>query len=368
MPRVLISGYYGFDNLGDDTVLFGILTSLRKQNPALEFAVLSNQPERTSQIFGIPAFDRWNGWTIFSQLIRSDLLIVGGGTLLQDITSPRSIPYYLGIVGLAKLLRKPVVFFAQGFGPVHLPLSKKMISAIVNRVDLITVRDDKSKEDFLAYGVTKPSIQVTADPALSIHPEDFPREHGANILREMGALPTQNPNCLLIGVAIRDWHTDHPYQLVLAEALDRLVAEGHSVVFVPMQYPRDILASEKVASHMNKPYKILSSQFSFRDMFSIISNLDLVIGMRLHSLILAAVFKIPFVSLSYDPKIERFVQRMGLSPAMSVDSLDADLLFQEVLTSTENLDELKERMGLVIKELQDEAEKSAIWASEYLHS
>ncbi|MDB5083355.1 MAG: polysaccharide pyruvyl transferase CsaB [Bacilli bacterium] len=365
MPRVLISGYYGFDNLGDDTVLYGILTSMRKERPDVEFAVLSNQPERTARLFGIPAFNRWNGWIICRQLLRSDLLIMGGGTLLQDVTSPRSILYYLGIVCLAKLVKKPVVFFAQGFGPVNRPISKRLIAKFVNQVDLITVRDDKSRDDFLTY-ISKPPIEVTADPALSIDPGSFPVETGQAILSEFGVSAGSDAGHRRIGVAIRNWSTDSPYHERLAAVLDILARQGHTIIFIPMQYPRDVAASKKVADFMQETSILLDRQFTYHEVSTIIASLDLVIGMRLHSLILASVFEVPFVSLSYDPKIDRFVQRMGFQPAGGVDALDQDLLLKQALETLADLSGIRERMSAQVQQLRAEAEKSAVLAAKFL--
>lgn len=364
MPRILISGYYGFDNLGDDTVLFGILSAIRKLQPESDLAVLSNQPSRTEELFGIPAFNRWNGWTIFQQLTRSDMLVMGGGSLLQDVTGPRSILYYLGIVAMAKMLGKPVVFYAQGVGPITKPLSKRLIEWVVNRVDLITVRDDKSKHDLQSFGVRKPPVHVTADPALAIDTSLFPKEHGVDILSQFGA--EKHPGQALIGVAIRSWSTTHPYLQELATACDRLVHQGNQIVFLPMQYPGDVTISQEVRSLMSEPSILLDRQFSFRDIASTIANFDMIIGMRLHSLILAALFDVPFVPLSYDPKIDRFVHRLGFDMGQSVHTVTADLLTEQATQVLASPDDIRMQMRQPIQELRQEAEKNGRLAFEVL--
>src|SRR5690606_41717164 len=96
MGKILISGYYGFDNAGDDSVLYGIINSLQKHDASLQFSVLSNQPEKTEQMFGIAAYNRWNDIEVIGQLKKHDLLLMRGGSLLQDATSPRSALCYLG--------------------------------------------------------------------------------------------------------------------------------------------------------------------------------------------------------------------------------------------------------------------------------
>lgn len=359
MARILISGYYGFDNLGDDTVLFGILSAIRKLRPHTDIAVLSNQPKRTEELFGISAFDRWSMPVIVRELSRSDLLVMGGGSLLQDVSSPRSVIYYLGIVALAKLLGKPVVFYAQGFGPINRLLSKRLIRLIVNRVDLITVRDDKSHDDLKRLGVVKPPIHVTADPALSIDTHLFPKEDGARILNEFGVSRTSSEgNKPIAGIAIRNWNTSHPYLEILAHACDNLVRRGWQVVFIPMQYPGDVGVSEKVAAMMQEPSVLLNRQFTFRDISSIIANMDMIVGMRLHSLILAALYEVPFVPLSYDPKIDRFVHRFRRPQGERVTDVSLEKLNEQILYVENHLDTIQAEMREPLLELRREAEKS----------
>jgi polysaccharide pyruvyl transferase CsaB len=369
MSRILISGYYGFDNLGDDTVLFGILSGIRKRRPHAEMVVLSNQPERTRELFGIPAYNRWNAFVIFRELLRSDMLVMGGGTLLQDVTSPRSILYYLGIVALAKALRKPVFFYAQGVGPVTQALSKRLIQRVVNRVDMITVRDDKSRADLLSLGVNRPPIHVTADPALVIDTNEFPKEDGWKILSRYGLQPsTGNQGQPLAGIAVRNWATDHPYLQVLARVCDDLVRRGWRVVFIPMQYPGDVGASRQIAEQMQEASILLDEQFTFRDISTIIANMDMIIGMRLHSLILAALYDVPFVPLSYDPKIDRFVQRVGIETGLSVNTVTYEHLKDRVFHCIANLDTLRQTMHQHMQALKREAEKSGELAVQFLQS
>lgn len=368
MPRILISGYYGFDNLGDDTVLFGILSGIRKRRPDTEMAVLSNQPGRTQELFGIPAYNRWNAYVIMRELIRSDMLVMGGGTLLQDVTSPRSILYYLGIVALAKALGKPVFFYAQGVGPVTQNMSKQLIRRVVNRVDMITVRDDKSRTDLLSLGVTRPPIIVTADPALAIDPACFSREEGEKILARFG-LPLSSARARPVaGIAVRNWATEHPYLEILARVCDDLIRLGWHVVFIPMQYPGDVGASRRIVENMQEQAILLAEQFTFRDISSIIANMDMIIGMRLHSLILAALYDVPFVPLSYDPKIDRFVQRVGFTAGPSVDSVTYEQLRERVLDCMAHLQPMKQKMHERTRQLREEADKSGELAVQLLEA
>ena len=167
--RVVLSGYYGFDNAGDEALVTAISNSLRAADATVEITVLSGNPKEPRwhmefvQLVGLIL-------VLTKELSRADLLISGGGSLLQDVTGPLSVPYYLGIVVLAKLLKTPVVFYAQGVGPVRRRLSRWLIRLIANRVDLITLRDVESAALLKLIGVYRPPIYVTADPVFSLRP------------------------------------------------------------------------------------------------------------------------------------------------------------------------------------------------------
>ena len=229
--RVVLSGYYGFDNAGDEALLTAITSSLKKVNPHIEFIVLSANPDRTQMTHDLPAVSRVNPLVLIRELRRADLLISGGGSLLQDITGPFSLPYYLGIVFLAQLLGTPVVFYAQGVGPITRKLSKKMIRAVVNRVNLVTLRDQASQELLLKCGVTRPPLRVTADPVFVLEPGPAELERADAVLCGMGLRPDSN----LIGVSVREWEQMN-WEPGLARALDNLAAQGYQVVIVPLQY------------------------------------------------------------------------------------------------------------------------------------
>ncbi|MBO8164481.1 MAG: polysaccharide pyruvyl transferase CsaB [Brevibacillus sp.] len=355
MPRILISGYYGFNNAGDDVVLYGIITSLRREQPHISLSVLSNQPERTKSLFGIPAYNRWRLATILRELKRCDLLVMGGGTLMQDVTSPRSVLYYLGIVSFAKMLGKPVVFYAQGFGPILRWTSRFLIKQVVNRVDVITVRDFESGEDFKACGVTKAPIHVTADPALMIRPEDIDDEQGKHLVDSLFRERT-GP---LVAISVRDWKQEERFKQVIAQAADFYIEQGWRVLFVPMHYPSDLKPSRQIMAMMRKQgARLLDQPVSFREIMSVLKQCDYVVGMRLHSLILACVLNIPFTGISYDPKIDRFVERAGMPVAGHVTDLTAERL----------LPLLADRLAHLERERRIVADRSKLLAEEALKS
>ncbi|MGN7471301.1 polysaccharide pyruvyl transferase CsaB [Brevibacillus sp. SAFN-007a] len=356
MSRILISGYYGFNNAGDDVVLYGIISSLKREQPNISLAVLSNQPERTSELFGIEAYDRWSFGTIVRELSRSDMLVMGGGTLMQDVTSPRSVLYYLGIVTIAKLLRKPVVFYAQGFGPILKSLSRQVIKRVVNRVDVITVRDYESGEDFKACGVNRAPIHVTADPALTISPDDISDTRGKELLHGMFAAPSKP----LVAISVRDWKQEQAFKRTIAKAADWFILRGWNVLFLPMHVPSDLAPSKEIMEQMTQTgARLLDAPVTFHDIMSVLKQCDYVVGMRLHSLILACMLRVPFIGISYDPKIDRFVERAGMPNAGHVTKLDETRLLALLAEKIDRIETETEIVTRHSRSLAVEAAKSS---------
>ncbi|WP_048600527.1 polysaccharide pyruvyl transferase CsaB [Rubeoparvulum massiliense] len=353
MFRIVIAGYYGFNNVGDDALLYAITSSLIEEVPALQFAVLSNNPKETEALFHLPAYNRWSIKEIVGQLRHSDLLLMGGGSLLQDVSSPRSTLYYLAIIQIAKWLGKPVVLYAQGFGPVSHQANKWLIRRIVNQVDLITVRDAESKDDFLQHGVTKTPIHVAADPAFLLHVQSDDLEAGTEVFTRYGCLngrPT-------LGISVRDWKDEHAFKEVLAHAADEVVRMGWNVVFLPMHYPHDLQASQDIVNLMKEPAFCIDEKLNYRQMIGCIAQLDMMVGMRLHAAILAAAQSIPFITLSYDPKVDRFVESMGMPNAGRVETLQLEPFLPLLLNTIEHREDWRNHL---LEQLRTFREKAAL--------
>lgn len=302
--KIALSGYYGFDNAGDEALLLAITSSIKTMAPEANFVVFSGNPGRTSASQGLCAVYYKNPWKVYRQLKNCDLLISGGGSIFQDVTSARSLWYYIAVVALAKLLGKPVMFYAQGVGPINLPLSKLLMRLVANRVNMISVRDRESANLLQQLGVVKPPVLITADPVFSLKPGPDDVQQVRNVL----------PGSPSIGVSVRRWPALDGYQEALANVLDKLAEEGYHIVFLPMSWPEDIPESNKIMNLMRHPAILLDRNFNSREMLALIGHLDLVISMRLHALIFAAAQGIPFAGISYDPKVSSFLGLFSLQP------------------------------------------------------
>lgn len=317
MPRVLISGYYGFANSGDEVILHAMLSALRFAVPGLQATVLSRDPERTARETGVETVRRDSLPAVLRALRESDLLISGGGSLLQDVTSPKSIIYYLGIVALAKAMGKPVFFYAQGFGPVRTAFGRFLVRLVANRVDMITVRDPDSLAELRALGVTRPPGEVTADPVLGLDPGLVDRERGKRILSSLGV--GEGP---LAGISVRPWKSLTGYRDAVARVADELAREGWQVLLVPMHSPDDVACCQDVAARMKEKSVSLGAGVDYNELLAVTANFDLAVGMRLHFLIFSVLFGVPAIGLTYDPKVNRFLQSVGLPPGLDVAGLE----------------------------------------------
>ena len=151
--RIVVSGYYGSKNAGDEAMLAAMLEVLGDLDPKLHITVISASPADTSARHGVESVSWLSLPSIIKALWRADLLISGGGSLLQNVTSRRSLYYYLAIIFLAVIMRKKVMLYAQGIGPIIGGLAEFAMRVIGNRVDLITVRGAKllAQADVVIY-------------------------------------------------------------------------------------------------------------------------------------------------------------------------------------------------------------------------
>jgi len=318
MYRVLVSGYYGFGNTGDEAILMAVVDSLKKLKKDIEVTALSADPYTTSELLGIRAVQRTNPLAILREIIRADLVISGGGGLLQDVTSSRSIPYYLLIVYMAKKLNKKVMFYANGVGPVSREINKRMIKTVGNMVDLITVRDERSREELEILGVSKPPIIVTADPAFVLKPIDD--ASGLKILeREKLSFEQDRPR---VGVSIRPWSLSESREII-ARACDYLVKNHHAdILFIPMQFPNDYNESQEIIKMMKEKASIIQKPLNPGELLWLFDRMDIVFGMRLHALIFGAMMGVPLVGMEYDPKVRHFLERVNQPSAGNPHKLD----------------------------------------------
>ena len=328
MSRIVISGYYGFANAGDEAMLTAIIGSLLQEDPQLQVTVISGSPARTAAKHGVLSVHRFSFFRIIQALRKSDLLLSGGGSLLQDITSRQSLLYYLSIICLGRLLGKRTMLYAQGIGPIRSTCLRWLTKLVCNTVDVITVRDGDSLRELQRLGVKAGQLELTADAVFNLSPA--PRDLGHKLLAAKGITPDQR----IVGIAIRQWPCQRDYLRELAAAADQLVeAEKVKIVLLPLQQPRDREACEALRALLRHPQEafIINETLDTREYLSLIGNFCCLVGMRLHALIFAAVMHVPFAALSYDPKIDGFIKEVNGVNLGKIDSVGRQEIFSAML-------------------------------------
>lgn len=290
---ILVSGYYGFDNLGDEAILAVLCADLIALGVKREdIAVLSNHPKMTADQLQVTALPRYDLRQIWRALGSSRLFISGGGSLLQDVTSRRSIPYYLGLVELALLRKVPVVMYGQGVGPVQSKLYRPWVGRAFRRSLASSVRDAGSCQLLLKWGVPLEKIELAADPVFQEEIREDSSEKAPKILLNLRPYSGWKGQQRLWSNQVMFWQ-DH----------------GFSVEFLPLG-PGDlemgqILRGESPGLRVHPQLTLATLQETFL-------GASLCVSMRLHGLIFSALHDCQPIGLNYDPKVAAICQQLNI--------------------------------------------------------
>jgi polysaccharide pyruvyl transferase CsaB len=385
--KIFITGWFGAGNVGDEAILLSMLKDLGETLPDAEFTVLSFNAENTTALlagnrqvkqivyFGSKLRVLHSDFAgVWRSLRSADLVIIGGGGLFQDIYNWHPVPFFALVTLMAKLLRKQTMFYALGIGPLRTWFGRKLCRLAADMADLISVRDEESKELLLDLGADK-DICVTADPAFALSPA--PAERAKEILAREG-VPSDGR--MRVGIAIHEllpWGKGGKQEL--ARALDRL-AEGRdaSLVFIPFgRYPDswlrpelappvDLSSSLKMGQMLAHESTVLTGRYTPPEVIAVVGQMDLMISMRLHGLIMATAMGVPAIGLTHrrETKLRNLMRSIGQeSHVLEVDDLEQEqlaLLLELVLAER---DCISRQLGERSSALQQAAHRNAELAS-----
>lgn len=314
---ILFCGYYGFGNMGDDSLLRAITGNLRAIDPDVRMTVMSKKPRETARIYGTHAVNRFSPVAVIRAMRHAKVLIFGGGNLLQDGSSARSLLYYTWILKTAKRCGCKIMVYANGIGPLHLEKSKRAAAEALSLADIITLREHDSMRECEQLGVRCDRIRLTADPAFTLREADA--SWVAGICAKHGIVPEKR----YFVVALRDWkHENEARQTEMARICDRLYRErGLIPVFLPMHDPLDREINLAVQSRCTCETVFLTG-LGGGEMLGVLRRMEFVAAMRLHTLIYSAAVGTPAIGLAYDGKLRAFME-MSEQPFM-LDGPDED--------------------------------------------
>ncbi len=294
----VLAGYYGYRNWGDEGAL-AVLTA-RLSGSATRLVALSGDVAFTRQCFGIEAAPRNDLRQVRQAIEQSDALILGGGSLLQDATSLRSLIYYLLLIEWGLRAHGRVWLVGQGMGPFHRRISRWLVRRALNRVPFLSVRDESSAQLLRSIGVRTP-IRIDADLtwALTPRPPHFELPHGKPC----------------VGLAPRPWR-DLPVQELFTTLCWHQIEAGWLPVLIPMQETQDRPLCEAIADAVQartgvRPV-IAPPPAHPAQLMGLMASLQAMVSMRLHGAIFAAAQRVPLLCIRYDPKVDALAKQIGV--------------------------------------------------------
>jgi len=293
---ILVSGYYGYHNSGDEAILAALCRDLAALGvPGREITVISGNPAHTVKTHQVSAVYRYNPLAVIDAMGNSRVLISGGGSLLQDATSWRTIPYYLAVIQAALAFGLKVMVYGQGIGPVKNRLYQRWIADVLNRADVITLRDSGSAELLQGWGVDAGRLTVAADPVFGL---DLEPDH-----------PVLEP---VPGITVNlrpysHWERDYPQWISLIRSW---LADFQLPVAFAALGPGDLKIG--LALKRAVPQLEVSAAEDWRHAFRLMGQREICVSMRLHGLIFAARGGSVPVGISSDPKVTALCSLLNL--------------------------------------------------------
>ncbi len=293
--KICISGYYGFDNFGDETILKILIENLKTFECKPEIVIFSSNPEKTSKTHKVNSVQTFNFKAVVKELFKCNCLISGGGSLLQDSTSIKSLIYYLGVIGIATFFRKKIIIFAQGIGPINNKPLACLTAFLLKRANHITVRDENSLNLLNSWKV---KAEKCSDPVWNLNISKINAQTGK------------------IGIQLRDFSTiSDEFLNALAININKYYAQKEINIF-SLQNNIDLKICNKLKEILysinpNLQIKVIENT-SNEKIISDICNMDELIAMRFHACLAAIKAGIKVLPLSYDIKVETLAKTFNL--------------------------------------------------------
>ena len=320
--RILVSGYYGFGNAGDDSIAAALVAGIRACAPDMPITFLCKDTKNSAKKYGVRTVPRFNIPAVLREMRTARLLISGGGNLLQNTTSARSLFYYTTIIRLAKRRGLRVFVLGNGLGPILGEKYERDVAKTLALADRITLREPQSLEYAASLGIPRDRLALSADPALLLAPADARRVD--YILKNVGNVPH-------FAVSLRSFATlrseevdgadEDSFVATFAAEVDAIAARtGAKPLYILMQSSRDRALTEKVNAAAAVKGEILGG-LTAREIMGVLGRCEFVISMRLHLLIYAVAVGKPPLGISYDPKIDAMMRYMGCAKPLRVAGL-----------------------------------------------
>jgi polysaccharide pyruvyl transferase WcaK-like protein len=397
--KILISGRFGNLNMGDDAILLGMIESITGKIPDADFLVFADDPDFIKKYYNILSFPQWpvglkrnftvffhiGFWVYLFNLIKNlkdaDIFVLGGGGFLGGGFRQRSnfgvAPFWLSKMLLAQLLGKPTVIYGVGVGVIHRRLDRLLMRIVANRAKFITVRNEGSRENLIKCSIDKSKIQVMVDPALCYKPS-FEHENAERRFLESAGVLSKLNGKPLIGFVLSPLWTDakcnseslNKEQIeidgVIARCIELLVdkLDARILIFL-MQYKEDRNLKSVVNDVFRRTEKkdnifLIDRTFTPQQCADFISNLNVVVSMKLHPLIISSLAKVPFIAISTHFKIADFMSQIGMQDyVIDVQNISSTQIYDRVRHILNNTASINAMLDENVGRLREKAVISA---------
>ncbi len=317
--KLLLSGYFGCGNLGDDAMLLGFLHGI--EGRPYEVRVLCGDEAALMRNYGLQGVQRLDLRAVRNAIEASDALVFAGGSIFQDVTSVRSVVYYARLAREAKKAGKKVVMLGQGVGPLRRFLGKRFAVSAFQHADAIVVRDPGSVRTLAELGV-KATPRLASDLAFLMPTPPKPENSSEYAVGNMKT----------VGVSARPYRKDRARVVKLFGDLVRLLYQAN---YVPVLLEMDRMEDGPIITEICKQQggkvpemRGLSTPMQVQQR---LGRMESVIAMRLHAGILAATAGVPPYLISYDPKVSEFARSLGYSSPPIMPGLTAERIMDGFL-------------------------------------
>ncbi len=317
MTKACVSGYYGFNNFGDEAILSVIINKLKFLN--VDVTVFSSNPKFTRKIYGVKAVKTFDIPKVILTVLKSDILISGGGSLLQDVTSLKSLLYYCFVIMTALIFKKKVIIFAQGIGPVNRKFAQILVKNLLSCCTYVSVRDENSINLLKSWNI---QAELVCDPIYSI-----PVAKGEN----SGS----------VGVQLRDYKTMN-YGL-LTKLAEQIVIDfsDKKIEIYSFQNSIDLDLCKKFEGILKALNPDIDTEVvpakSLKETVERLSKLEYLIAMRFHAVLVALMAGVKTCAINYDIKVERLANEAQIP----LISMNAEENFSEVFEDLHKLEKNK---------------------------
>lgn len=293
MPKVFLFGYYGFGNLGDELLCAYYTQIFRQYFPGFELVVLTGNKHQSAQDGEAPftVANRWNLWRLGRMMAPGDLLVGGGGSIFQDVTSKRSLLYYLSLLRMGHRRGVAIILTGQGIGPLS-SWGRKAARPVLNLAETIGCRDQNSLMTLAEMEVNIPQLYLGVDPLW-----DYP------FPTAWSSMAPRKKRTPVVGYIFRAGRGRKKKELLLT--LNSLFGNLQLITLSP--------ADEQAAYQLADELKLIPP-WCIREpaeFFTVAAELSVVLSERLHGLLLAARYRLPGIGLGADPKLHAFCRQVG---------------------------------------------------------